>query len=151
MAGFAGGSSRRVPLRHLFTWVSYARTGHALVLNTTTHQFSIRQKRVFQVGGRCILEAAHWMRMLPEWSCFHALIQVNAGPLSAAAAKSHQSCPTLCDPIGSSPPGSHPWDSPGKNTGVGCHFLLQCMKVKVRLLSHVRLFATPWMVAYQAP
>ena len=25
---------------------------------------------------------------------------------------------------------SCPWDSPGKNTGVGCHFLLQCMKVK---------------------
>ena len=24
----------------------------------------------------------------------------------------------------------HPWNSPGKNTGVGCHFLLQCMKVK---------------------
>ena len=24
----------------------------------------------------------------------------------------------------------HPWDSPGKNTGVGCHFLLQCMRVK---------------------
>ena len=24
----------------------------------------------------------------------------------------------------------HPWDSPGKNTGVGCHFLLQCVKVK---------------------
>ena len=26
---------------------------------------------------------------------------------------------------------SHPWDSPGKNTGVGFHFLLQCMKVKI--------------------
>ena len=26
--------------------------------------------------------------------------------------------------------GDHPWDSSGKNTGVGCHFLLQCMKVK---------------------
>ena len=26
----------------------------------------------------------------------------------------------------------HPWDSPGKNTGVGCHFLLQCMKVKIQ-------------------
>ena len=38
------------------------------------------------------------------------------------------------------------WDSPGKNTGVGCHFLLQCMKVKVKLLSRVRLFATPWTV-----
>ena len=30
-----------------------------------------------------------------------------------------------------------PWDSPGKNTGVGCHFLLQCVKVKVTLLSCV--------------
>ena len=50
--------------------------------------------------------------------------------IAAAASKSRQSCPTLCDPIDSSPPGSHPWDSPGKNTGVGCHFLLQCMKVK---------------------
>ena len=49
---------------------------------------------------------------------------------AAAAAKSHQSCPSLCDPIDGSPPGSRPWDSPGKNTGVGCHFLLQCMKVK---------------------
>ena len=47
------------------------------------------------------------------------------------AAKSLQSCPTLCDPIDGSPPGSpHPWDSPDKNTGVGCHFLLQSMKVK---------------------
>ena len=35
-----------------------------------------------------------------------------------------QSCPTLCDPMDSSPPGC-PWSSPGKNTGVGCHFLLQ--------------------------
>ena len=25
----------------------------------------------------------------------------------------------------------HPWDSPGKNSGVGCHFLLQCMQVKI--------------------
>ena len=37
---------------------------------------------------------------------------------------------------------SHPWDSPGKNSEVGCHFLLQCVKVKS--LSHVRLSATPW-------
>ena len=32
-----------------------------------------------------------------------------------------------------------PWDSPGKSTGVGCHCLLQCMKVKQKSLSHVRL------------
>ena len=53
---------------------------------------------------------------------------------AAAAAESLQSCLTLCDPIDGSPPGStripHLWDSPGKNTGVGCYFLLQCMKVK---------------------
>ena len=46
-----------------------------------------------------------------------------------------------------------PQDSPGKNTGVGCHFLLQCMKVKVKLksLNGVRPSATPWTAAYQAP
>ena len=45
------------------------------------------------------------------------------------AAKALQSCPTLShrrQPTRLCPP----WDSPGKNTGVGCHFLLQCMKVK---------------------
>ena len=40
--------------------------------------------------------------------------------------KVHQSCLTLCDPMDCSPPGSlRQWDSPGKNTAVGCHFLLQ--------------------------
>ena len=53
------------------------------------------------------------------------------GTGAAAAAKSLQSCPTLCDPIDGSPPGSPiPGILQGKNTGVGCHFLLQCMKVK---------------------
>ena len=60
--------------------------------------------------------------------CVVPLVSINF--FCTAAAKSHQSCPTLWDPIDGSPPGSHPWDSPGKNTGVGCHFLLQCMKVK---------------------
>ena len=49
---------------------------------------------------------------------------------AAAAAKSLQLCPTLCDPTDGSHQAPRPWDSPGKNTGVGCHFLLQCMKVK---------------------
>ena len=49
------------------------------------------------------------------------LLQLQA----AAAAKSLQSCPTLCNPIDGSPQAPSPWDSPGKNTGVGCHFLLQ--------------------------
>ena len=50
---------------------------------------------------------------------------------TAAAAALLQSCPTLCDPSRRQRTRfPRPWDSPGKNTGVGCHFLLQCMKVK---------------------
>ena len=48
---------------------------------------------------------------------------------AAAAAKSRQSCsvrPHRWQPTKL----LLPWDSPGKNTGVGCHFLLQCVKVK---------------------
>ena len=47
----------------------------------------------------------------------------------AAAAKSLQSCPTLCNLRWQPTRLPHPWDSPGKNTGVGCCFL-QWMKVK---------------------
>ena len=49
---------------------------------------------------------------------------------AAAAAKSLQSCPTLRPHRRQPARLPHPWDSPGKNTGVGCHFLLPCMKVK---------------------
>ena len=43
-----------------------------------------------------------------------------------AAAKSLQACLTLCNPIDGNPTRlPPPWDSPGKNTGVVCHFLLQ--------------------------
>ena len=51
-------------------------------------------------------------------------------PPAAAAAKSLQSCPTLQPHRWKPTRLPRPWDSPGKNTGVGCHFLLQCMKVK---------------------
>ena len=61
-----------------------------------------------------------------EWGA----IAFSENHLAAAAAKSLQSCLTLCDPIDGSPPGSQPWDSPGNNTGVGFHFLLQFMKEK---------------------
>ena len=44
---------------------------------------------------------------------------------AAAAAKLLQLCLTLCDPTDGQPTRLlHPWDSPGKNTGVGCHCLL---------------------------
>ena len=67
-------------------------------------------------------------------NCSTALCQQSMGLLSkspaAAAAASLQSCLTLCDPTDGRPRLPCPWDSPGKNTGIGCHFLLQCMQVK---------------------
>ena len=47
----------------------------------------------------------------------------------------------------------HPWDSPGKNTGVGCHFLLQWMKVKSEseVAQLCLTLRDPMTVAYQAP
>ena len=74
----------------------------------------------------------------------------------AAAAKSLQSCPTLCDPRDNSPPASPslgfsrqehwnglPFSSPMHESGK--------WKVKVKSLSRVRLLVTPWTAAYQAP
>ena len=69
------------------------------------------------------MQIKSWQRWKKEWKS-------SLQSVAAAAAKSLQSCPTerphrrqptrLCCP----------WDSPGKNTGVGCHFLLQRMTVK---------------------
>ena len=45
----------------------------------------------------------------------------------------------------------HPWDSPGKNTGVGCHFLLQCMKVKSEseVAQSFPTLSDPWLHGLQ--
>ena len=46
-----------------------------------------------------------------------------------------------------------PWDSPGKNTGVGCHLLLQCMNVKSEseVAQLCPTLSNPWTAAHQAP
>ena len=75
-------------------------------------------------------------------------------PDAAAAAKSLQSCPTLCDPIDGSPPGS---PIPGILQARTLEWVAVSFsnvwksKVKVKSLSHVWLCATPWTAAYQAP
>ena len=74
--------------------------------------------------------------------------------LAAAAAKSLQSCPTLCDPMDGSPPGS---PIPGILQARTLEWVVISFsnawkwKVKVKLLSRVQLFTTPWTAAYQAP
>ena len=71
-----------------------------------------------------------------------------------AAAKSRQSCPTLCDPIDGSPPGS---PVPGILQARTLEWVATSFcnawkwKVKVNLLSPVRLLVTSWTAAYQAP
>ena len=73
---------------------------------------------------------------------------------TAAAAKSLQSCPTLCDPIDGSPPGSPVLGILQERTleWVAISFSNAWKwKGKVKSLGCVRLFATPWTAAYQAP
>jgi len=73
---------------------------------------------------------------------------------AAAAAKSLQLCPTLCDPIDGSPPGSA---VPGILQARTLEWVAISFpnawkwKVKVKPFSRVRLLATPWTAAYQAP
>ena len=74
--------------------------------------------------------------------------------VAAAAAKSLQSCPTLCDPIDGSPPGS---PVPGILQARILEWVAISFsnagkwKVKMKLLSRVWLCATPWTAAHQAP
>ena len=105
-------------------------------------------------------------KMKCEWSASHEFAEsrhvtvriksgrFNAYKLAAAAAKSLQTCPTLCDLIDGSPPGS---PVPGILQARTLEWVATSFssawkwKVKVKSLSRVRLLATPWTAAYQAP
>ena len=90
-----------------------------------------------------------WQKKKRTWQQLQLYICVYA-----AAAKSLQSCPTLCDPIACSPPGS---SIPGILQARTLEWVAISSsnawkwKVKVKLLSHIRLVETPWTAAYQAP
>ena len=96
-----------------------------------------------------VCESSHFSCVL----LFVNLITV-AHSSSAAAAKSLQSCPTLCDPIDSSPPGS---PVPGNLHARTLEWVAISFsnawkwKVKMKSLSPVRLLATAWTAAYQVP
>ena len=97
----------------------------------------ISQARILEWVAISFSRGSFLLRIEPESlvSCFgRRILYTTESPgkpiLEYAAAKSLQSCPTLCDPRRQPIRLHRPWDSPGKNTGVGCHFLLQCMKVK---------------------
>ena len=86
--------------------------------------------------------------------CFTIWATRESTLLMICYAKSLQSCPTLCDPIDGSPPGS---PVPGILQARTLEWVAISFssagkwKVKVKLLSRVRLLATPWTAAYQVP
>ena len=81
----------------------------------------------------------------------HFALQQSVLCMYAAAAKSLQSCPTLCDPVDSSPPGS---PVPGILQARTLEWVAISFsnawkwKVKVKSLNRVQLLATPWTAAY---
>ena len=102
----------------------------------------------------------YWVWETLEWAhnqCSLSLSFTNSKHPTAVRsgyARSLQSCPTLCDPIDGSPPGS---PVPGilqariLEWGAISFSSAWKWKVKVKSLSRVRLLATPWTAAYQAP
>ena len=89
-----------------------------------------------------------------NWSRLGTKGELGWTTAAAAAAKSLQLCPTLCNPIDSNPPGPA---VPGILQGRTLEWVAISFsnawkwKVKVKLLSHVWLLATPWTAAHQAP
>ena len=96
--------------------------------------------------------AREWENSICICIYFH-LVLMSKHAAAAAAVKSLQSCPTLCNPIDGSPPGS---PVPGILQAGTLEWVAISFsnawkwKVKVKSLSHVQLLATPWTAAYQA-
>ena len=89
-----------------------------------------------------------------RWILYHWATKGALNKTAAVAAKLLQPCPTLCDPIDGSPPGS---PVPGILQARTLEWVSISIsnawkrKVKVESLSRVRLLATAWTAAYQAP
>ena len=127
--------------------------------------YGILQARILERVAISTFRRSSWPR---DQTCVSCLLFWQASSLSlvppgkpqrcpaaaAAAAKLLQSCPTLCDSIDGSPPGS---PVPGILQARSLEWVSISFsnawkwKVKVKLLSRVQLLATPWTAAYQAP
>ena len=117
----------------MFKWMNFIVCAHYIDLRSRTFLNILNEKKD-----------------LPWWLPFQTFIWRDI----FAAAKSLQSCPTLCNPIDGSPPGSL---IPGILQARTLEWVAISFsnawkgQVKVKSLSHVRLLATPWTAAHQAP
>ena len=106
--------------------------------------------QTFKLPGEWLISLSYLGHV--SWLCIFTYTFPTSS--SAAAAKSLQLCPTLCDPIDSSPPGSPvPGILQARTLEWVAIFFSNAWKWKVKgkSLSHVRLLATPWAATYQAP
>ena len=127
--------------------------------DSSVHGFS--QARILEWAAISSSRGSSQLRDWTHLSCIGRQILLplshQGSPLvchAAAAAKLLQSCPTLCDPIDRSPPGSPIPEILQARTleWVAISFSNAWKwKVKVKSFSCVRLFTTPWTAAYQAP
>ena len=148
---FIFGESRRSKLAsftscfvmYWIVWDTYSRLSNGTTLDTH-----------FLILGTCECNLIWQKRVLADMIKEFVTTPDYCVLSAAAAAKSLQSCPTLCDPVDSSPPGSPvPWIIQARTLEWVAISLSNAWKwkVKVKLLSRVRLLVTPWTAAYQAP
>ena len=103
---------------------------------------------------RTLFEALLQINSYTDFYSFSRINKVQSVSTLATTAKSLQSCPTLCDPKDSSPPGS---PVPGILQAITLEWVAISFsnawkwKVKVKSLSRVWPSATPWTAAFQAP
>ena len=110
---------------------------------SVAHSLNLKNGHLNESNSDIILEEA--------LSCFWIVL---SSILTSIASKSLQSCPTLCDPIDGSPPGS---PVPGILQARTLEWVAISSsnawkwKVKVKSLSRIQLLVTPWAAAYQVP
>ena len=125
------------------------------VLTLLSQQGSHEVLKYFILGWwKCSFGFSHKRCENPEWAFWPTQSLSFPSTAATATAKSLQSCPTLCDPIDGSPAGS---PVPGILQARTLEWVAISFsnawkwKVKGKLLCRVRLLATPWTAAYQAP
>ena len=127
--------------------------GLLLWVNEKIHMKYIEQYRT-QITMQWMLVVVIFVVIIELFILMSHLILTKSHAAAAAAAKSLQSCPTLCDPIDGSPPGSSASGILKARTleWVAISFSNAWKwKVKVKLLSCVRQSMTPWTAAHQVP
>ena len=130
------------------------------IMNNIRNQFSFPKVKI-SPWRKTVYVPASWelppgIEMSNMWALFHepTTFRDVSLTIATATAKSLQSCPTLCNPVDDSPPGS---PIPGILQARTLEWVAISFsnawkwKVKVKSLSHVGLFSTPWTADYQAP